>query len=66
MKQKYIVYSHYTVAIDKIVKAYSPAEAKYIIEQQMKKRGDIEPVVDKIISLEEEQRINDCRGGRAL
>ena len=66
MKTKYIVYYHHTVLGDTTVNCYSPAEAKYIIEQRMKKRGDFEPGVDSVMTGEEEQKLNtnrDFHGG---
>ena len=66
MKTKYIVYYHHTICGDTIVNCYSPAEAKYIIEARMKKKGRIEPGVDRIITEKEEQKLNanrDFHGG---
>ncbi len=66
MKTKYVVYYHYTVLGDAGVNCYSPAEAKYIIETRMKHKGRVEPTVDKIITDEEDRKINanrDFHGG---
>ena len=66
MKTKYIVYYHHTVLGDVVVNCYSPAEAKYTIEQRMKKRRDFEPVVDCVITEKEERKLNanrDFHGG---
>ena len=66
MKTKYIVYFHHTVLGDAAVNCYSPAEAQYIVEARLKKRRDFEPVVDSVITEEEEQKLNanrDFHGG---
>ncbi|HDY68510.1 MAG TPA: hypothetical protein ENH85_12040 [Candidatus Scalindua sp.] len=66
MKTKYIVYFHHTVLGDVVVNCYSPAEAKYIVEARMKKKGLFDPGVDRIITEKEEQKLNtnrDFHGG---
>lgn len=66
MKTKYIVYYHCTILDEAIVRAYSPAEAQYIMEKRMKKRGDFEPKVDSVITEEEDQKLTakrDFTGG---
>jgi len=54
MKQKYIAYYSYTKLDHTIVRAYSPAEAKYIVEKRLKKNGLFEPIVDKVMTEAEE------------
>lgn len=66
MKELFIVYNHYTVLRETLVKADSHVEAQQIVEQQMKRRGNFESIVDKVISAKEEQRLNanrDFHGG---
>lgn len=66
MKKQFIIYYHYTVLGDAIVNGYSPAEAQYIMEKRMKKKGLYEPGVDSVISREEEKKLNanrDFHGG---
>ena len=57
MKQKFIVYYHYTIADDVVIKEYSKAEAQSIMEKRMKKKGLIEAEVDKVMSEEEERKL---------
>ena len=61
MKEPYIVYYHYQVLGNAVIKAYSPAQAQHIVEQRLKKKGRIEAGVDKVMSEKEEQAINDNR-----
>ena len=61
MKQKFIVYYHHTILDHAIIKAYSKAEAQFIMEKRMEKKDCFEPVVDKIMSEEEEKKL---MGGR--
>ncbi len=58
MKQKFIVYYHHTILDHAIIKAYSKAEAQFIMEKRMEKKGCFEPMVDKIMSEEEEKKLN--------
>jgi len=57
LKQRFIVYNHYTILRETVVRAYSPAEAQYIVKQRMIKHGVFEPVVDSVMSEKEEQAI---------
>ncbi len=59
MKQKFIVYYHHTILDHAIIKAYSKAEAQYIMEQRMAKSGLFEAAVDKVLSEAAEQKIID-------
>jgi hypothetical protein len=61
MKESFIVFYHYQVLGNAVIKAYSPAQAQYTMEQRMKEKGRIEPGVDKVMSEAEEQAINDNR-----
>jgi hypothetical protein len=61
MKESFIVFYHYQVLGEAVVKAYSSAQAQYTMEQRLKKKGRIEPKIDSVMSEKEEQAINDNR-----
>ncbi len=58
MKQKFIVYYHHIILGDAIIRAYSKAEAQFIMEKRMEKKGCFEPMVDKVMSEKEENKLN--------
>ena len=61
MKQQFIVYFHHTILNHTVIKAYSPAEARYIMEKRMEKKKLDEAGVDSVLSIEREQVLNASR-----
>jgi len=61
MKQKFIVYYSYVKLGNTTVKAFSPAEAKYIVKKRLKGSRLLEPKIDKVMSEAEETAIMENR-----
>jgi len=57
-KQSFIVYSHYTVLKEIEVMAETPLRVGAIIKERLIKKKYHDPVIDKVMSLEEERALN--------
>ena len=66
MEEEHIVYYHYvknkkTKLGNTIVGAYSSAQAEYIVNKRLKKKGCIDYGVDSVMTIAKENAINNLR-----